>query len=462
MFDASVYITRRACLRKLVNNGIAVFIGNSESPFNYPANAYHFRQDSTFLYYFGIDLPNFAAVVDFDSGIDTVYGNDFSINDVIWMGPQPTVAEISAGAGIFSSHKFSQLEHDINEASAKGRKIHFLPPYRGDTKMVLGSLINKNPCGIRQLSSVELIKAAVEMRSVKEDIEVAEIEKAIDIAYNMHTTAMQMCRPGISEQEIFGKIEGIALSEGAGVSFPTILSINGQTLHNHSHKNILTEGKLMVVDAGAETMMHYASDITRTTPVGGKFSTMQRDIYDIVLRANVEAIAAIKPGLSNRDVHFLACHIIAGGLKDLGLMKGDTGEAVEAGAHALFMPHGIGHMLGLDVHDMEGLGEDIVGYGDKAKRSNKFGASFLRSAMPYKPGHVFTVEPGCYFIPELIYKWRAESKFTEFINYDAISSYMQVGGIRIEDNVLITGSGSRKLGKAIPKSVDEVESMCSI
>jgi Xaa-Pro aminopeptidase len=314
---------------------------------------------------------------------------------------------------------------------------------------------------MKSLASVDLIKAVVEMRSIKEDIEIKEIEKAVNIAYEMHITAMKMCKSGVKEQEIFGAIEGIALSKGAGVSFPSIVSINGQTLHNHSYNNILSKGKLLVVDAGAETDMHYASDITRTTPVGGKFSRMQKDIYDIVLKANIEAIHAARPGLSNKDVHILACKVIAGGLKDLGLMKGNVDEAVESGAHALFMPHGIGHMLGLDVHDMEGLGENFVGYKDNAQRSSQFGTAFLRFALPYKPGHVFTIEPGCYFIPELIDKWRLEGKFKEFINYEAIGAYMSVGGIRIEDNVLITDTGCKKLGKPIPKSVNEIEEICS-
>jgi Xaa-Pro aminopeptidase len=459
MFDSNVYTIRRERLRKIVKNGIAVFIGNNESPFNYPANTYKFRQDSSFLYYFGIDLPGFAAVMDFDSGTDIIFGNDFDLDDIIWMGPQPAVSEIAKKAGISVSFPFSQLEATVRGASANGRKVHFLPPYRGETKMIIGSLLKENPC--RMKSSAGLIRAVVGMRSIKEDIEVKEIEKAVDIACEMHVTAMKMCKSGVREQEIFGRIEGIALSKGAGVSFPTILSVNGQTLHNHSHDNILSDGRLMVVDAGAETAMHYASDITRTTPVGGKFSRMQKDIYDIVLKANIEAINAVGPGRSNRDVHILACKVIAGGLKDLGLMKGNVDEAVESGAHALFMPHGIGHMLGLDVHDMEGLGEDIVGYGDDNNRSDQFGASFLRFALSYKPGHVFTIEPGCYFIPELIDKWESENMFREFIDYKAIGRYMSVGGIRIEDNVLITDSGCKKLGKPIPKNVNEIEAICS-
>jgi Xaa-Pro aminopeptidase len=299
------------------------------------------------------------------------------------------------------------------------------------------------------------------MRSIKEKVEIDEIEKAVEIAYEMHVTAMKMCKQGVREQDIFGILEGIALSKGGGTSFPIILSINGQTLHNHSHCNILSKGKMMVTDAGAETNLHYASDITRTTPVGGKFNGKQKDIYEIVLKANTEAIKATKPGMSNRDLHFLACKILTSGLKDLGLMKGDADEAVAAGAHALFMPHGLGHMMGLDVHDMEALGENFVGYDDEVKRSDQFGTAYLRFALPYKPGHVFTVEPGCYFIPELIEKWKAEGKFNEYINYSKIDGYMSVGGIRIEDNVLITDKGHKLLGKPIPKTVKEVESVCS-
>jgi Xaa-Pro aminopeptidase len=327
--------------------------------------------------------------------------------------------------------------------------------------MTLGSLLKENPCQMKTLASVDLIKAVISMRSIKEKVEIEEIEKAEEIAFEMHVTAMKMCKPGIKEQDIFGIIEGIALSKGAGASFPTILSINGQTLHNHAHGNVLKKGKLMVVDAGAETNLHYASDITRTTPVGGKFSQQQKDIYEIVLKANIEAINATRPGISNRDLHFMGCRIIASEMKNLGLMKGDVDEAVKAGAHALFMPHGLGHLMGLDVHDMEGLGENYIGYNDEVKRSNQFGTAFLRFALPYKPGHVFTVEPGCYFIPELIEKWKAEGICKDFINFSKIESYMTIGGIRIEDNVLITDKGHKVLGKPIPKTVKEVESVCS-
>lgn len=374
MFDSKVYSARRDELRKKIKSGIGLFIGNVDSPMNYPSNQYHFRQDSDFLYYFGIDLPGFIGVIDFDSGKEYLHGNDFDMDDIVWMGPQPTVRELASKCGITDTGSLASLDN---------------------------------------------------------------------------------------ERDIFGIVEGIAFGKGYGTSFPTILSINGQTLHNHSHINDLKTGRMMVTDAGAESELHYASDITRTTPVGGKFGPLQKEIYEIVLQANLKAIDATKPGLSNRDIHFLACKTIASGLKDVGLMKGSTDDAVSAGAHALFMPHGIGHMLGLDVHDMEALGENFVGYNDEIKRSTQFGTSFLRFALQYKPGHVFTIEPGIYFIPELIEMWKAEGKFSEFINYEKLTKYMEIGGVRIEDDVVIIENGHKVLGKPIPKTTEEVEQVCA-
>jgi Xaa-Pro aminopeptidase len=461
MFKSDVYVKRRDELRKKMKTGLALFIGNVESPMNYPANTYHFRQDSDFLYYFGLDIPGFTGLLDFDSGTDRIFGNDVDMDDIIWMGPQPTMKELALKCGVTNTAPVARLAETINDAVSKKRKVHFLPPYRGETKMTLGALLKENPCQMKTLASSDLIKAVISMRSVKEKIEIDEIEKAVDIAYDMHVAAMKMCKPGVREQDIFGTIEGIALAKGGGTAFPIILSINGQTLHNHAHGNLLKKGKMMVTDAGAETNMHYSSDITRTTPVGGKFSTVQKEIYEIVFKANTEAIKATRPGISNRDVHFMACKIIASGLKELGLIKGNVDEAVAAGAHALFMPHGLGHMLGLDVHDMEALGENNIGYNSDVKRSDQFGLAFLRFALPYKPGYVFTIEPGCYFIPELIALWKSENKFRDFINYKEIEKYMSIGGIRIEDNVLITEKGHKLLGKPIPKTVKEIESICS-
>jgi len=461
MFKSEVYAKRRTRLHQLMKSGLALFIGNVDVPMNYPANTYHFRQDSDFLYFFGLDIQGFTGLIDFDSGKDWIFGNDVNLDDIIWMGPQSKVKELAQKCGVTNTAPLSKLEEVIKEAVSKKRKIHFLPPYRSETKMTLGSLLKENPCQMKTLSSAELIKAVVSMRSIKEQLEIDEIEKAIAIAWEMHTTAMKMCKPGVKEQDIFGIIEGIALSKGGGTSFPVILSVDGQTLHNHNHGNILQKGRMMVTDAGAETNLHYSSDITRTTPVGGRFNQKQKDIYEIVLKANTESVKAAKPGISNRDLHLNACRIIASSLKELGLIKGDVDEAVAAGAHALFMPHGLGHMMGLDVHDMEALGENYIGYNDQVKRSDQFGLSFLRFALPYKPGHVFTVEPGCYFIPQLIDQWKSEGKFTEFINYRKVESFIGMGGIRIEDDVLITEKGHKLLGKPIPKTVAEVESTCS-
>jgi len=461
MFKSEVYLRRRENLQKIMKGGLGLFIGNVEAPMNYPSNTYHFRQDSDFLYFFGLDLPGLVGIMDFDSGKNQIFGNDYDMDDIIWMGPQPTVKELALKCGVTDTAPMGKLDEVIKDALSKKRKIHFLPPYRGESKMFLGSLLKENPCQMKTLASVELIRAVVSMRSIKEKVEIEEIERAVDIAYEMHVTAMKMCQPGIKEQDIFGTLEGIALAKGGGTSFPIILSINGQTLHNHAHGNILKKGRMMVTDAGAETNLHYASDITRTTPVGGKFSSQQKEIYEIVYKANTECIKAIKPGISNRDTHFTACRIIAAEAKALGLMKGDVDEAVAAGAHTLFMPHGLGHMLGLDVHDMESLGENFVGYNDEVKRSDQFGTAYLRFALPYKQGHVLTIEPGVYFIPELIERWGSEGKFKEFINYNKLEKYMSVGGIRIEDNILITDNSHKVLGRPIPKSIKEIETICS-
>jgi Xaa-Pro aminopeptidase len=461
MFNSEIYINRRSRLASIMKSGMALFVGNVESPMNYPANAYHFRQDSDFLYFFGIDLPGLTGIIDFNSGESMIFGNDVDLDDIIWMGPQPTISELSEKVGVTKSFPFSKLDSFIREALSKGRMVHFLPPYRAESKMTLGLIFQENPCQMKSKASAELIKAVISLRSIKEKVEIDEIEKAGVVAYEMQVTAMKMCKPGVSERDIFGTLEGISWSKGYGPSFPTILSINGQTLHNHSHGNILSEGRMMVCDCGAESLLHYASDLTRTTPVGGKFNTRQKEIYEIVLKANTESIALAKPGMSNKDLHLNACKIIAAELKTLGIMKGDPSEAVEAGAHAMFLPHGLGHMLGMDVHDMEGLGEDFVGYNDGVKRSDQFGLAFLRFALPYKPGHIFTVEPGIYFIPELINLWKAEKKFEEFINYNKLETYKDFGGIRIEDDLLITSDGSRILGPLTPKTVKDVEETCA-
>ncbi|MBP6872163.1 MAG: aminopeptidase P family protein [Bacteroidales bacterium] len=460
MFSSNVYLARRNRLRSLVSSGIILFPGNPEAAMNYAANTYHYRQDSNFLYYFGLDHDGFAGVIDVDNNKDIIFGNDIDMDDIIWMGFQPSVKEQAARAGVDNTEPMTGLETFIKDALAKGRKIHIVKPYRGKVLIWLESLLGVHHSQVKDFVSEELIRAIVTMRSVKEDIEIKEIERAVDVAYIMHTTGMKMAKPGVVEQEIAGVIEGIALSHGGPVSFPVILSIDGQTLHNHYHGNILKEGRMMVIDAGCESALHYASDITRTVPVGGQFNQRQKEIYEIVLKANMETIKATRPGIYYKEMHLLAAKTIATGLKELGLMKGDVDEAVSQGAHALFFPHGLGHMLGLDVHDMEGLGENFVGYDSTIARSNQFGLAFLRFGRKLEPGFVLTNEPGCYFIPALIDQWRAEGRFTEFINYDKVETYKDFGGIRIEDNVLVTADGNRVLGKPIPKTVDEVEKLC--
>ena len=459
MFSKNTYTNRRNKLREKISSGIVLILGNSEAAFNYPANTYHYRQDSNFLYFFGLDHPDLAGVLDVDADKDYIFGNDVDMDDIIWMGPQPLMSDRGAEVGIENTQPYGNLQAFLAEAIQQGRKIHFLPPYRGEHYMELENLVGINHKVVKNYVSNELIKAVVSLREIKEEVEIAEIEKAIGTAYDMHTTAMKMAMPGVIEQDIAGTIEGIALKNGGAVSFPVILSINGQTLHNHYHGNTLTVGRMMVTDAGCETTLHYASDITRTVPVGGKFNDRQKSVYEIVLKANMDAIAAARPGIKNRDLHFLACTVIANGLKKLGLMKGDVDEAVRQGAHALFMPHGLGHHMGLDVHDMEGLGENNVGYDENTTRSDQFGLAFLRFGKELKPGHVFTVEPGCYFIPALIDQWREEGKFTEFINYDVVETFKDFGGIRIEDDILITEDGHRVLGKPIPKTVAEIENL---
>ncbi|MDF1573632.1 MAG: aminopeptidase P family protein [Bacteroidales bacterium] len=461
MFAKEVYWQRRKMLRALVGDGVILLPGNEESAMNYGANTYHFRQDSSFLYFFGISRPGFYGVCDVDNDRDILYGNDFGIDDIIWMGEQPAVSELAARIGVDRSASVKDLANFLKEVRKSGRKIHLLPTYRGDQVLSLSNLMEVNYEELSKRVSRELIAAVVKLRSVKDKYEIEEMEKAVDVAWIMHTTAMKMGFPGNFERELAGAIEGIALSHGGPVSFPVILSMDGQTLHNHYHGNELKEGRMVVCDAGAETSRSYASDITRTFPVGGKFSSQQKDIYNIVLKANTETIKASIPGRTYREVHLMAARIIAGGLQDLGLMKGDLDEAVSAGAHALFFPHGLGHMLGLDVHDMEGLGENYVGYSSSVKRSDQFGLAYLRMGRELEPGFVVTNEPGCYFIPALIDQWKAEQKHGRFINYDQVDKYRGFGGVRIEDDVLITGSGSRVLGTPVPKTVEEVEETMS-
>jgi Xaa-Pro aminopeptidase len=452
MFDAKTYAKRRDLLRKKLGTGLALFLGNEDSPMNYADNCYAFRQDATFLYYFGLDTPGLAGIVDADSGKDILFGHDVDITEIIWMGALPTMKERGALVGVKDTAPAARLEAVLKEAAAKGRAVHYLPPYRAEHFLKIEDLLGIKPGAAKKKSSMDLIRAVVAQREIKSEAEVAEIEAALLTSYKMYDAAMRMAQPGVWEQAIAGRMEGIAAADGGGIAFPIILSKNGQILHNHTHVNRLKKYDLLVVDAGSSSPSHYASDITRTIPVGGRFTAKQLDVYEIVRAANEKAIAATKPGRLYREAHLLAAKTIASGLKELGLMKGDPDAAVEAGAHALFFVHGLGHQMGLDVHDMENLGEDNVGYDAKVARSTQFGLRGLRMAKTLKPGHVITCEPGIYFIPALIDIWKSEKKHLDFINYAKVEAYRSFGGIRIEDDVLVTREGRKVLGRKIPKS----------
>lgn len=459
MFEKYIYIERRKRLREKMGSGIILIPGNTESPMNYTDNTYHFRQDSTFLYLFGLDIPGLFGIIDADSGNDSLFGDDISIEDIIWMGTKPAVKDLAASVGVEKTAPFNHLFEKIKKAAELGSPLHYLPPYRGENKILLAELLGVQLAGLKANVSADLIRCLVEMRSVKDTFEIEEIERACRTGYQMHVTAMKMARPGVMEQEIAGTIEGIALANGAGTSFPTILTQNGQTLHNHDHSFRLANGRLMIVDAGAESNGHYASDFTRTFPVGGKFSPKQLEIYNIVLKANNTATSLIKPGETYLSIHLKVAEVIATGLKDLGLMKGDVQEAVANGAHALFFPHGLGHMMGLDVHDMENYGQIHVGYDEEIRPVDQFGTAYLRLGRRLQKGFVITNEPGIYFIPALIGKWESEKINHSFINFDKVKDYLDFGGIRLEDDILVTDSGAKILGTRIPVDPEELESL---
>ena len=460
MFDKSVYVNRRKQLIDKMSGGLVLILGNEEAPANYPSNTYKFRQDSSFLYFFGLNMPGFAGLMDADSGEVCLYGNDVDMDDIIWMGPQPSVKDLAAQVGVQQSFPFAQLKEIVGKAIAQGRKVHFLPPYRYDNMMLLEELTGIRASIVKKYASLELIKAVVALRSVKEACEIEEIDLACNIGYEMHTAAMRLCKPGVKEQYIAGVLDGIASSYGSMTSFATILTQHGETLHNHDHSHILEVGRMMLTDAGAERLSNYCSDHTRTVPVGGKFQGRQKDVYNIVLACHDKALEIARPGITYMSVHQEVCKVLAQGLKDLGLMKGNIDEAVAAGAHALFLPHGLGHMMGLDVHDMEDLGQIYVGYDDEVRPSSQFGLASLRMGRRLQEGFVITDEPGCYFIPALIDKWRAEKMHTDFLNYDAIDKFKDFGGIRLEDDILITPEGSRFTGeKRIPITIEEVEAI---
>lgn len=460
MFDKQTYVNRRARLRSLVNDGIIIIFGNNESPCNYPSNGYYpFRQDSSFLYYFGLNRDGLVGVIDIDNNSETVFGNDIDIEDIVWYGSVDSVHDLTAQVGVEHTAPMRALKNTCNEALRQKRRIHFLPPYRHDIKIQIFDLLGIHPVQQKEAASMELIKAVVSMRSVKEQQEIEELERAAGIGYLMHTTAMRLTRPGVTEKFVGGQVDGIAHSYGAMTSFPTIYSQHGEIMHGNPSMSVLQAGRLALCDAGAETINNYCSDNTRTMPVSGTFTQRQLEIYSIVEACHDHVLEVAKPGVKYFDVHLAVCRLMTERLKELGLMKGDTDEAVAAGAHAMFLPHGLGHMMGMDVHDMEGLGQTNVGF-DEETRPNleQFGTNALRMGRRLQKGFVVTDEPGIYFIPALIDEWKADGHCKEFINFDLLETYKDFGGIRIEDDILITEDGCRFIGeKRIPYHPKDVE-----
>ena len=460
MFAKEVYARRReTLLRKMREDGqsgLMLFVGNAEAPAQYMDNGYKWRQDSNWLYFFGIDEPMYAAVIDIESGAETIYADDVDIDDVIWMGPQPSVQSRAEAVGVAVSAPYARLDKDVYAARKAGRAVHYLAPSRYFNTIRLMELIGRHKIG--DGVSIPLTKAVISMRLVKEDIEIEALDYACDLGYQMHSIGRDNIRIGIVEQDIVGKMEGFTLEKGWGVSFPTILTQHGETLHNHLHDKIIEPGKLMVIDAGCESNEHYASDFTRTYPTSGKFTPRQREIYQIVADCNELAFSITRPGITYREVHLAVARKMLEGLEAVGLVKGDLDEMVACGIAGLFQPHGLGHNMGLDAHDMEDLGENYVGYDPDQTRSKQLGLGSLRMARRLVPGHVITDEPGIYFIPALIEKFKREGLGGSFVNYSALEAYYDFGGIRLEDDVLVTASGARRLGhKRLPISPDDVE-----
>ena len=462
MLTAETYIERREHLGRQIGSGLILLLGHDDSPMNFTDNVYPFRQDGSFLYYAGLDSPGMAALLDIEEGVWELFGHDPTIDEIVWTGPQQSLFERGALVGFEDCRPMTELADHLSISVQAGRTVHYLPTCRAETTLKLAQLLEIPERDVDQVASRELIRAVVAQRSIKSAEEIEEIENALGLSWEMHTLAMRLARPGMKEQEVVGAVEGLLGTKGAALAFPMIFTVRGEVLHNHCHDNVMAKGDLALFDAGAMSTTGYASDITRTFAVGEPFSERQRQIYDVVLAAQRAAIEGTAPDVRFEDLHVLAAKTIATGLKELGLMRGDVDSAVEQGAHALFFPHGLGHMMGLDVHDMEGLGEDLVGYDDSVERSTQFGRSFLRLAKKLEPGHVVTIEPGCYFIPQLVEQWRGEGKFTEYIDYDAIEPWLGFGGVRIEDDVVVTADGHRVLGKPIPKTIDEVEAVTTL
>ena len=458
MFSKETYIGRRAELARRVGRGLILLPGNPEVPNNYPNNTYYYRQDSTFRYYFGLDVPSLIGLIDAESGEAMLFGDDFTVEDIIWTGPMPTIADQAREVGVEKTFARNDVRDVLKRAIEQNRPVHYLPPYRAELKIEVADMLGIRLGMLHERMSIDLMFAVAEMRERKSAEEIEALERAFKIGYQMHMTAMRMCRPGVVEREIAGRVEGVAKSYGQGVSFPTIVTQHGEILHNHNHDGVLEAGRLLLVDGGAESVEGYCSDHTRTYPVSGKFSERQKDIYNIVLRAHSEVKEMIKPNTMYTDIHRAAYLSLADGLKGMGLIKSTPEQAVEAGAMYLFMPHGLGHGMGMDVHDLANIGERSFDFTAVQERAAQSATCVHRATWRVVPGTVMSDAPGIYFIPALIDKFRGEGKFKDIVNYDALDAYRDFGGIRIEDDVLVTETGSRFIGdKLLPLTVEELE-----
>jgi len=461
LFDKAIYTARRQALKQALGaDGIILLMGNEDSSMNYKDNCYPFRQDSSFLYYFGLDVASLAAIIDTDTGEEVIFGNELTIDDIVWTGTLPTVSEMAGMVGVTQTKPYDQVTRYIHKAMTSGRPVHILPPYRPENKIKLAAWLNTGLGDEAKYVSLKLVKAVIAQRVIKTPLEIAEMEKAVSTSVDMELAVIKHTRPGIKEYDLVAKALEVATAANSRLGYPAIITTYGQTLHTHYYGNTLQEGRMVLSDIGAENAMHYGGDLTRTFPVGKSFTAKQSELYEIVLASMDHAISLLKPGIRYKDVHLQACQKLVEGLKQVNLMKGDAEEAVAAGAHAMFFQCGLGHMLGMDTHDMEDLGEQYVGYTDTLKKETEvFGLKSLRLGRELEAGFVLTVEPGIYIIPELIDRWQTEKKFAEFINYDVLNTYRDFGGIRIEDNFLITASGSQLLGKYLPKTLKEIEGL---
>lgn len=447
-FPREIYVQRRAQLSTSLSSGKILLLGNGHTAINFKDNYNQFRQDSCFLYYLGINLPYVHAVIDIDNEQVTLYGDEVTMDDIIWIGDQEPLQQIAEAAGISKVKPLAQLSADLTG------KIYYLPPYRAEHKLLLSQLLDTHKLS----PSTELIKSIAEQRNTKAPEEIKELHRAATISNRVHEQVIRQTHIGCHEYELVAKATEVAYAHQTRWAYSPILTTQGQILHNHNHSLQAQEGDMILFDGGVELESGYCGDLTRTFPVGNKFTSLQKELYQITLDAYKTAVDLCHPGTAFKSIHLKASEKLVEGLIALGWMKGDPEEAVAAGAHTVFFQCGLGHMIGLDVHDMENLGEEYVGYDGEAK-STEFGLKSLRLGRNLKTGYCMTIEPGIYVIPQLIDLWAAENKHASFIDYKQVVAHKDFGGIRIEDDFTITENGAEKLGDHLALEISEIENL---